>query len=147
MNRKKAIVGSALVFVAVMLLANNVQAGSGYSQNSDSWGNKIQIWSSYNQYGGTVSVDATALYIGGEVGGIEIGMPIFYGESLTVNVYGYVGNNLVYSSSYTYSNGWQYTYSHTFNLPGGLTAVNVNAYATFFSIPFGNSQVTCNLYS
>ncbi len=148
MKIKSLTLGLILGIITVTLLPlNTALAGYGYNSASDGWGNKIQIWASYNPYGGNVKVTATALWVGITFFGIRLGTPIFYGEYISISVYGYSGPNLVYSTGLTSSTGWQFDKSWSFNLPGGLTAVNVYAYAKFNSIPFGRSSVSCTLYA
>jgi hypothetical protein len=149
LNKKRGVIIGAILCVIVLILSTtgSVLAAYGQNRNSDGWGNEITITASYNPYGGTVTVESTAYWVGGSIFGVNIGVPVFYGGTMTIYVIGYWNKNIVFATGLTYTKGWQFSKSWNFNLPGGLTSIVVQAYATFWSIPFGNSAVLCYLYA
>ena len=149
MKTKAMTFGLLLSLIAVGLLStpSSVHAVYGYNYEKDGWGNKVEIWISFSTYGGTVKVKATAYWIGFTFFGVKIGTPIFYGERVSIIIYGYEGDDLRFGQWKGDTRGWQFDKSWSFSLPAGLTAVTVYATAYFDSIPFGHSTVRCTCYA
>jgi hypothetical protein len=133
-----------VVLFSSLFLASSALA-SPYSQRtcSDGPGNSVAI--TINE--GHVGISSFGLSLTASIGNVGFCYPLFYGQSISLEIKGYSESELIYYDIYYNGDGWQCTKDWSFTIPEGIPTVKVDVSTSFDSIPFGRSSVSCSLMS
>ena len=144
---------STLLLAAVLVPATPARAAYDSTYGKDSYGNKVTIVTRINKYSySEVEVKAYAKLWGGSFGGWSIGYPVFHGDNLRVEIYGYTKSgsrwNQVYGKYYYSGSNWTGTKTVRWTkIPRGLDKVKVRVRARYSSLIYGGSTIYKTMYS